>query len=40
VRSRLRRWLFATTRLHVGQISKHVYGALLYPSFNLEFRLP
>jgi hypothetical protein len=40
VRSRLRRWLFATTRLHVGQLSKNIYGALLYPSFNLEFRLP
>ncbi|HEX6239813.1 MAG TPA: hypothetical protein VFZ61_02920, partial [Polyangiales bacterium] len=40
VRSQLRRWLFATTRLHVGQIAKTVYGATVYPSFNLEFRVP
>jgi hypothetical protein len=40
LRSQLRRWLFVTTRLHVGQIAKAVYGASVYPSFNLEFRLP
>lgn len=40
VRSQVRRWLFVNTRLHVGQIAKAVYGAVIYPSFNLEFRVP
>lgn len=39
VRSRLRPWLFASMRLHYGQVPKRLYGAALYPSFSLEFRL-
>ena len=38
-RSRLRPRLYATVRLHLGQVSKSIYGAPLYPSFTLEFRL-
>jgi hypothetical protein len=39
VRSRLQPWLFATVRLHYGRVAKALYGAPLYPSFSLEFRL-
>jgi hypothetical protein len=39
VRSRLQPWLFATVRLHYGRVAKALYGAPLYPSFGLEFRL-
>ena len=39
LRSRLRPWLYASMRVHFGQVSKSLYGAPLYPSFALEFRL-
>jgi hypothetical protein len=39
VRSRLQPWLFATVRLHYGRVARALYGAPLYPSFSLEFRL-
>jgi hypothetical protein len=39
VRSRIRKWLFLTTRLDAGPLAKRIYGAPLYPSFNLEFRV-
>lgn len=39
VRSRLQPWLYATVRVHYGKVAKALYGAPLYPSFTLEFRL-
>jgi hypothetical protein len=39
VRSRLQPWLYATVRMHYGRVAKALYGAPLYPSFSLEFRL-
>jgi hypothetical protein len=39
LRSRLQPWLYATVRLHYGRVAKALYGAPLYPSFDLELRL-
>lgn len=38
LRSRLARGLFGSVRLHYGSISKVLYGARVYPSFEVEFR--
>jgi hypothetical protein len=39
VRSRIRRWVYATVRIQYGQTSKFIYGASVFPMFGLEFRL-
>jgi hypothetical protein len=39
VRSRLATGLFGTMRLHYGQIASRLYGAKIYPSFDVEWRL-
>ena len=39
VRSRLSRGLFGSIRLHYGSVSDVLYGARLYPSFDIEYRL-
>ena len=39
VRSRLTTGLYATMRLHYGQIANRLYGAKIYPSFDVEWRL-
>jgi hypothetical protein len=39
VRSRLSEGLFGTIRLHYGSVADVLYGARLYPSFDLEYRL-
>jgi hypothetical protein len=39
LRSRLADGLFGNLRLHYGDISDAIYGARLYPSFDLELRL-
>jgi hypothetical protein len=39
IRSRLRPWLYATMRLQYGKVAKFVYGASLFPTFGLEFRI-
>lgn len=39
VRSRLARGLFGNLRLHYGPVSYVLYGARVYPSFDVEFRL-
>jgi hypothetical protein len=39
LRSRLADGLFGNLRLHYGDVSDAVYGAALYPSFDIEFRL-
>ena len=38
LRSRLARGLFGSVRLHYGSISDVLYGARLYPSFEVELR--
>jgi len=38
VRSRLAARLFGNVRLHYGRIADVLYGARLYPSFDVEFR--
>jgi hypothetical protein len=38
LRSRLADGLFGNLRLHYGDVSNAVYGALLYPSFDVEWR--
>ena len=38
VRSRLAARLFGNVRLHYGSIADVLYGARLYPSFDVEFR--
>jgi len=39
VRSRLTTGLYGTMRLHYGQIASRLYGAKVYPSFEVEWRL-
>jgi hypothetical protein len=39
VRSRFADGLFGSIRLHYGEVTRGLYGAALYPSFNLEYRL-
>jgi hypothetical protein len=39
LRSRLADGLFGNLRLHYGDVSNAIYGARLYPSFDLELRL-
>ena len=38
LRSRFARGLFGMVRLHYGTVVNALYGAHLYPSFELEFR--
>ena len=39
LRSRLAEGLFGNLRLHYGEVSDAIYGATLYPSFDIELRL-
>jgi hypothetical protein len=39
VRSRFARGLFGAIRLHYGEIARGLYGAPLYPSFEVELRI-
>jgi hypothetical protein len=39
LRSRFARGLFGSVRLHYGEIARGLYGAPLYPSFEVELRL-
>jgi hypothetical protein len=39
LRSRFARGLFGSVRLHYGEVAKGLYGAPLYPSFDVELRL-
>jgi hypothetical protein len=39
LRSSIRPWLFCAIRLDYGPRADILYGALVYPSFSLEFRL-
>lgn len=38
LRSRLRPGLFANLRMHYGEIARALYGAVIYPSFEVEVR--
>jgi hypothetical protein len=38
LRSRLARGFFANIRMHYGKVATALYGARLYPSFELEAR--
>ena len=39
LRSRFAAGVFGSIRLHYGEIARGLYGAPLYPSFDVEFRL-
>jgi len=39
IRSRFAAGLFGTIRLHYGEIARGLYGARLYPSFDVELRI-
>lgn len=39
VRSRFTRSVFGSFRLHYGEVSRTLYGAPLYPSFDIELRI-
>jgi hypothetical protein len=39
LRSRLRSNVFGNLRLHYGEVARTLYGARIYPSFELEIRL-
>jgi hypothetical protein len=39
VRSRFSEGLFGSLRMHCGKTGRGLYGAVVYPSFNVQFRL-
>ena len=39
LRSRFSTQVFGALRLHYGDVARGLYGARLYPSFDVEFRL-